>query len=315
MADRADQRVCVAIPTYRRPAALAALLHNVALQVVPPGTRAEVLVIDNDRQPTAGAVVAAARADFPFALDYVHQPEPGLCVVRNTALAHARDGYDFLAMIDDDEIPQVQWLSELLRVQRATGADVVIGPVPQEVPAAAPAWIRAGRFFELPAYADGAAIEQGYSGNCLLDVRSLERFGVVFDPSLNFAGGEDTLFFRELGARGAKMVFAAHAVAVEAVPAGRLRASYIVKLNYRRGNTRSICDRRLDPSTPVLARRAVKALGRLALGMTTLLPLAALRGRTGALIALCNMAQGLGGLAGLGGHVYHAYSRHNTASL
>jgi succinoglycan biosynthesis protein ExoM len=311
MGDARECRVCIAIPTYRRPAPLAALLRAIALQAVTAGVRVDVLVIDNDGEPSAQRVVAQAREGFPFALTWLHQPQPGLCVVRNTALAQARDGYDFLAMIDDDEIPQERWLAELLRVQRSTGADVVIGPVPQQVPAAAPAWIRAGRFFDLPAYANEATIEQGYSGNCLLDVRSLARFDVAFDPSLNFAGGEDTLFFRQLVARGAKMVFAAGAVAVEAVPAARLRASYIVKLNYRRGNTRSICDRRIDASAPILARRAIKALGRLAVGMTALLPLAMLRGRTGAMLALCDVAQGLGGLAGLSGHVYHAYDRRN----
>jgi succinoglycan biosynthesis protein ExoM len=294
---------------------LAALLRNLALQSAPAGVRTDVLIIDNDHEPSARAAVESARDGFPFPLEYLHQPEPGLCVVRNTALAHARNGYDFLAMIDDDEIPQPRWLAELLRVRERTGADVVIGPVPQEIPAAAPAWIRAGGFFDLPAYADEASIEQGYSGNCLLVVDSLARFAVEFDTALNFAGGEDTLFFRELIARGAKMAFAAHAVAVEAVPEDRLRASYIVKLNYRRGNTRSICDRRLDASVFALTRRAIKALGRLAIGIMSFLPLAALRGRTGAVIALCNVAQGLGGLTGLGGHIYHAYGRqHSTPS-
>jgi succinoglycan biosynthesis protein ExoM len=314
MVEPVERRVCVAIPTYRRPAALAALLAAIGRQAVPPGVRADVLVIDNDVEPSAQPAVARSGDDLPFELTYVHQPEPGLCVVRNTALAHAAEGYDFLAMIDDDELPQPQWLAELLRVQRKTGADVVIGPVPQQVPAAAPAWIRAGRFFDLPAYADEAPIEQGYSGNCLLDVRSLARFGVAFDASLNFAGGEDTLYFRQLIARGAKMVFAAKAVALEAVPAARLRASYIFRLNYRRGNTRSICDRRLDGSPWKLARRAVKALGRLAVGIVTLVPLALLRGRTGAMLALCNVAQGVGGLAGLSGHVYLEYSRQSGSS-
>lgn len=312
MDETAVRRVCIAIPTYRRPAALAALLRTLATQVIPPGVRADVVVIDNDGVPSAQTVVEQAQSGFPLTLRYVHQPEPGLCVVRNTALAQGRAGYDLLAMIDDDEIPEPQWLAELLRVQRSAAADVVIGPVPQQIPDAAPSWIRAGRFFDLPAYADGAPIEQGYSGNCLLDVRALERFGVAFDAALNFAGGEDTLFFRELGARGAKMVFAAKAVAVETVPEARLSASYIVKLNYRRGNTRSICDRRLDASGSTLARRAVKALGRLAVGMTTLVPLSLLRGRTGALLAVCNVAQGLGGLAGLSGHVYHAYRRQSS---
>ena len=34
----------------------------------------------------------------------------------------------WLAFIDDDEVPEPEWLAELLRVQRTCGADAVRGP-------------------------------------------------------------------------------------------------------------------------------------------------------------------------------------------
>jgi|GEM_PF-640326 len=308
------RRVCIAIPTFRRPELLKRLLAGLALQQMPPNYSVDVLVIDNDRHASARAIVDDAAVEFPCVLRYQHVPEPGLSVVRDFALDYARDRFAFLAMIDDDEYPQTEWLAELLREQERSNADVVIGPVPKQFAATGPAWLRSGNFYDLPSYPNGARIADGYSGNCLLNVAAVQRYGVSFDRALNLAGGEDMLFFRELQARGATMTYAARAVAFETIGAERLRASYLVKLSYRRGNTLTYCDRRLHGSFTGLTIRALKACGRLALGWATLVPLAVLRGRSGALGAVCNIAQGLGSLAGLLGHIYDGYKRVEPSS-
>jgi hypothetical protein len=181
----------------------------------------------------------------------------------------------------------------------------------------------------------------------LLAVASLERCGVVFDAALDFAGGEDLVFFRQLLAHGAKIAFAARAVAYERVGTERLNAGYLLRLNFRRGNTLALCDRRgntlalcdrrgntlalgdrlgntLAPGAQqgsmlaperrgakfrALALRAGKATARLGLGALALIPLAIGRGRTGAMLALCAVAHGLGGLCGIMGYTYQAYRR------
>jgi glycosyltransferase involved in cell wall biosynthesis len=302
-------RVCVAIPTFRRPESLATLLDAVAAQEDLPDISLHVLVIDNDHLPSSRAVVETRRAGFPFELTYEHASEPGLSSVRNFALSRARAGFDALVMIDDDERPEPLWLRELLRVQGETEADVVIGPVIHVIPEDAPRWLHRTKLYRLPAVADGQAIEFGYSGNCLLMVQSLERFDVTFDKDLNFAGGEDMLFFRQLVARGAKMRFAARALAFEPVERDRLTVAYLLRLHFRRGNTLSLCDRRLNGSARSRIIRAVKGTARVLLGALCLLPLSVLRGREGAIEALSSVAHGFGSLVGLGGHVYQAYKR------
>jgi len=304
-------RVCIAIPTFERPELLEQLLAGIARLAAPTLCDVRVLVLDNAPLPSARDMVERTSARFPFELSYAHVPEPGLSAVRNFALGRARDGFDFLAMIDDDEVPHPLWLRELLRVGEATGADAVVGPVPRIVPQRAPRWLRAGGFFDLPVYADLTFITDGYSGNCLLRVASIERLGLAFEPAFNFAGGEDLLFFRQLAARGAKLAYARHAVAEESVGAERLSAAYILKLNFRRGNTLSLCDRHLGGRAR-LATRALKAYARIALGCAMLAPFALLRGRTGALRALCDVALGLGAFAGLLGYTYNAYGRRPT---
>jgi succinoglycan biosynthesis protein ExoM len=306
-------RVCVAIPTFRRPEMLERLLDGIAKIIVPASAALEVLVIDNDILPSAHDRVACRRQCFPFKLSYAHVTEAGLCSVRNFALDRTRWEFDFVAMIDDDEVPQEQWLCELLRVQDWTQADVVIGPVPRLIPRDAPRWLRAGHFFDLPAYRDGEDMKDGYSGNCLLRVSSVERLGVRFDPSFNFAGGEDLFFFREMLRRGAKLAYAARAIAEESMSAERLTALYILQLNFRRGNTLSLCDRRLYGSVWTSAIRALKACGCITRGCATLIPYALGRGRAGALTALCDVARGFGALVGLFGHTYCMYERHDRA--
>jgi succinoglycan biosynthesis protein ExoM len=312
MSDALASRVLITIPTFRRQELLAQLLSGIAQLAAPDDCAVEVLVLDNDSTQSARDVVAGVGQRFPFALAYAHVPEPGLSSVRNVALNRARD-FDFLAMIDDDEIPQRQWLVELLGVQAATAADAVIGPVPRLLPERAPRWLRRGRFFESPTYPDRTLVRDGYSGNCLLRVASLRRFDLAFEQTLNFAGGEDLLFFRQLVQRGGVLAFAARAVAEESVGAERANAAYILKLHFRRGNTLSLCDAYLSDAKTALGIRALKSAVLILRGSLTLIPYTLVRGLAGSIIALCDVARGLGAITGILGYTYNAYARPEQA--
>jgi succinoglycan biosynthesis protein ExoM len=305
-------RVLIAIPTFRRPELLGQLLRGIAEISTPRDCVVDVLVMDNDSAPSARDLVARTAEHFPFSLSYAHVSDPGLSSVRNFGLNRARH-FDFLAMIDDDEVPRKQWLMELLDAQAATDADAVIGPVPRILPDAAPRWLHKARFFDSPVYPDRTLVRDGYSGNCLLRMVSIERFSLRFDETLNFAGGEDLLFFRQLTTRGGRLAFAARAVADESVGAERATAEYILKLNFRRGNTLSLCDRYLSESPFSTALRALKAVILIIRGCVTLPPLALLRGRAGSLVALCDVARGIGAIVGLFGYTYEAYARPEPA--
>jgi succinoglycan biosynthesis protein ExoM len=284
------------------------LLRGIAGISTPPGCVVEVLVMDNDSTPSTCDLVVGLAESFPFLLSYAHVGEPGLSSVRNFGLSRARR-FDFLAMIDDDEIPERQWLLELFNVQAATGADAVIGPVPRLLPDAAPGWLRRARFFDSPVYPDRTLVRDGYSGNCLLRVKSIMRLGITFDSTFNFAGGEDLLFFRELVQRGGTLAFAAGAVAEETVTADRATVSYILKLHFRRGNTLSRCDLYFSKAWATVAKRTLKAAGLIVRGCITLLPYTLSRGRAGSVTSLCDVARGFGALGGIFGYTYEAYAR------
>jgi succinoglycan biosynthesis protein ExoM len=305
---RNSSSILIAIPTFRRPAMLNQLLKGIAGISTPHRCAVEVLVMDNDSTPTACNLVARTAERFPFRLSYAHVGEPGLSSVRNFALNRARQ-FDFLAMIDDDEIPQPQWLLELFNVQAATAADAVIGPVPRVLPDATPDWLRRAHFFDSPVYPDRALVRDGYSGNCLLRIKSIDRLGIAFNSKLNFAGGEDLLFFRELVRRGGALAFASHAVAEETVGAERATAAYVLKLHFRRGNTLSLCDLYFGKNRATVVARALKAAVLIARGCITLLPYTLFRGPAGSLTSLCDVARGFGAFGGIFGYTYEAYAR------
>jgi succinoglycan biosynthesis protein ExoM len=294
--------VCVAIPTYRRIDRLKSLLDALLLQNVPLGVFVHVAVFDNDPEGGARAMVLTRSEGYRFPLHYRLVPEAGLAEVRNAALTFGSRAAQFIAMIDDDEIPEPQWLWELLRVCGNSCSDAVIGPVPRQFPTGAPQWLRAGNFFnDIPARADGSFVYEGHTGNCLLRVASLDRMKIRFDTSMNFAGGEDVLFFRELVAQGGRIAYAADARAVELVDAERLTPTHVMLRNLRTGNTLAHCDRKLRRQFVPLCGRLVKGLGRLTLGALELLPRTALQGFCGTMTALCASLRGCGMILGVAG--------------
>jgi glycosyltransferase involved in cell wall biosynthesis len=305
-------RVCIAIPTFRRTGMLAALLAAAQDLDVPPDVRVDVAVFDNDPLGSAAAVVSASRDGSRFPLSYRRVDDAGLSSVRNGILQETAGRYDFVAMIDDDEVPEPQWLRELLRVQRNSEACAVVGPVPGVYPPGAPRWIADGRFLEPPIFSDGDVLTDGWSGNCLLDLGRIRLNGLRFDPALNFAGGEDLVFFRQLIAAGGSIAYAADATANETVVAERASAWYIIKTNFRRGNTLAICDRMLAASRRSAIVRAVKGAGRILTGTLKFVPASLLHGRAGSVAAVSEIARGAGMIAGVCGFVFSAYKRSET---
>jgi succinoglycan biosynthesis protein ExoM len=302
-------RICIAVPTFQRVRYLRDLLAALARVAPPPACTVSVIIVDNDPAGSARDAVAAAGATFPFALNYELVTGAGLSTVRNFVLAYARQHADELAMLDDDELPEPQWLCELHRVAQSTGADAVMGPVPALLPAGVPRWVREFREREYPRFADGALVADGWSSNCLVRVHSTPAAGLSFDDALNFTGGEDQLFFRQLLARGGTITYAAKAIAWEILPAARRSFGFILKRSFRRGNSLAACDRRLHGDLRGLALRAAKGLAIVAIGLVRILPMAILRGRGAAVASASEIARGSGMLAGLLGVSYHAYRR------
>jgi GT2 family glycosyltransferase len=232
-------RVALCAATYRRPEGLGRLLDALAVLERPGGIALDLLtvIVDNSAAADARAQVAAAAECFPWPLHYVSEPRRGITFARNAALEKATAlDCDFVAFIDDDEVPAPRWLAALLTAQHHSGATAVLGAVEPVFPAQTPDWLIAGRFFETHAFADGAEIDDAHTANVLIDLRRMAALGLRFDHRFALTGGEDTMLFRDLRDAGGRIVYAADAVVYETVPASRTRLSWLLRRWYRTGN-------------------------------------------------------------------------------
>ena len=232
----------VAIPTYRRPGAVARALRAVLAEAgacrgdgAGPGGPVEVLVIDNDPDGSAREAVAGvcggalgAEAGPGAAVRYVVEPSPGVSAVRNRALDETA-GRALLVFIDDDEEPEAGWLRGLLSTRRDTGAAAVAGLVVPDYEAEPGPWLRAGGFFDRQSWPTGTRRPVAATNNLLLDLGAVRAAGLRFDEAFGATGGEDALFTRSLVAAGGVIVWCDEARVRDRVPAARLERAWVLR--------------------------------------------------------------------------------------
>ena len=307
-------RVTVCIITYNRPEGLRRLLEGIDglhFDKVPPPAL-EVVLVDNDPAGSAcasGGVVASR--GYPLKC-YV-EPRRGIPYARNRALRGVEDGVDFVAFVDDDEVPAPNWLDELLSVQEICDADVVAGPVVRHFDGPPPAWVTRGRFFEKQRYVTGQPIKFADTANALVRMGVLEEMDEHFDERMALSGGEDTHLFLRIHKAGRTMVWADGAVVHELIPRSKANAGWLIRRAYRLGNSLSICEVDLYPGDYASrVVRVAKATARIVRGMLSL-PVSPLLGKYASVRALQDVSRGVGMLAGLSGIVYQEYRKtHGT---
>lgn len=302
------EQVTVAVLTFRRPADLAELLPILVRQAAEAPAQVDILVVDNDPAAGARAQVAAAAAAGP--VRYAHEPAPGIASARNRALDEATG--ELLVFIDDDERPTADWLSLLLAEYRRRRPVAVVGPVVSRYDEPPSPWVQAGRFFDRRRLPTGTPVTVAATNNLLLDLAWVRRNDLRFDERFGLSGGSDTLFTRQLIARGGRMVWCDEAVVIDVVPASRLTRDWVLRRAYRIGNasSRVILDgsspgRRLGLRFALLVRGAARLVGG-ALRCTAGLLTGQLRHRAR---GLRTAARGAGMLSGSLGAVYSEYSR------
>jgi GT2 family glycosyltransferase len=265
-----------------------------------PQPRVEVLVVDND--PDGPAAIGSLASSFRWPLIGLREKRRGISYARNAAVREARGrNADFLAFIDDDEVPDPGWLEELVRVLRAEDADVVTGPVLPRFEVEPPAWILRGKFFDRPRYPTGTPLPYARTGNSLVRCSVLDEFPGPFNEDMALSGGSDQELFLRVSRAGYKIVWADDAKVDEWNPASRVSGGWILRRAFRWGNTRASLEPGLHPSF----RRAVRGLAKGIL----LLPLALLRGRHAILQAAQPLASATGFFLGKVGVKYLEYRR------
>ncbi len=232
MADLSHISVCVC--TYKRSELLRLLLHNLEHQQTGGLFTYSIVIADNDLSQSAEKVVLDFRNASPLEVGYVVEPEQNIALARNKALANSRG--DFVAFIDDDELPVSDWLLKLFQTCQVHKVDGVLGPVLPQFETHPPAWVTRGRFYERPTHATGFTIDwqEGRTGNLLLRRAILDGIEPVFQPEFG-GGGEDRNFFKRMIDAGRVFVWRNEAKAYERVPALRWKRSFMIRRALLRG--------------------------------------------------------------------------------
>jgi len=254
----------VCICTYRRPEGLRTLLNSLTSLTDAAGI--QIVVVDNDAAGEGAAVCQTLPSDYPFTVHAKVEPQAGISPARNEAVNTALSLQpEFLAFLDDDERPSLNWLSELLRIQKITNADVVGGPTLSEFPDGIDEEQKNNPYFGADlGIADGAACQLQAAGNFLIKADVVKSMApTFFHPAFAHSGGEDLAFFTQLAQQGASMHWAANAVVHEAVPANRLTDSWMKSRVINIANSRVRVMQMLQPG---LLKAVVRALKTVALG-------------------------------------------------
>ena len=302
-------RISVITLTYRRPAdlaeALPALLGHVEEQ---PG--AELIVVDNDEQPTARQVVEQYTSDH--AVRYVHEPRPGIAAARNRGLDEAAAS-DFVVFIDDDERAEEGWLAALLATQRDYGSTGVAGAVVSVFDGPVDPWIEAGRFFRRRRHATGTRVPVVATNNLLLDARALRGWGLRFDEAFGLSGGSDTVLSLQVGQQGGFFVWCDEAVVLDVVPPSRATRRWVLRRAFRMGNTGSRARVHVARSTGERLRVRIasgaQGAARIAGGTARMAVGAVATDPRRKALGLRTAVRGAGMLLGAGGYVYSEYAR------
>lgn len=300
-------KIDVCVITYRRPEGLLRLLGGIQQQRLhEPAPEVRVVVVDNDPEGSAEAICEEARGWLDVDLLYVVEKRRGIPQARNRALSVSMGHADFVAFVDDDEVPEADWLAELADVQRIHEADAVYGPVVPLFESPPASWIERGGFFDRARHETGARLHYAYTNNVLVSTRALSSLDRLFDERMALTGSSDTELFERFARRGHRIVWSDDAVVVEHVPASRVNLRWIVQRQFRVGTASVIIDRVCRETPKVPWRMAAHAAWCLAKGSLQALRVLAGR-RAGAVAGLQLVALGAGRLAGLAGYRYEEY--------
>ena len=292
-------RVVIAIPTYKRPKSLERLLDAIA--GLKTDADISVLVADNDAQAHQGFDLCARRAPlYRWPLKAVIEETRGIAQTRNRLMAEALQGQaEFIAMIDDDEWPEEDWITQLLTTRRAFDADAVQGSV---------IFVAAGTS-PVPdiRHATGPVAMPEGAGNLLLHRRAVETMAAPwFDPAFALTGGEDFDFFMRLKRAGRCFAWCDEARALGDVPAVRRELGWALRRAYSNGNSDMRVILKHEPGLAAVARESLKIAGALLLSLPLALILAfAPNHRREPLTRLCRAA---GKLTALAGRRYNEYA-------
>jgi succinoglycan biosynthesis protein ExoM len=307
--------VAVCVITYKREQGLRRLLkglNELTFEKI-EHPEVEVIIVDNDTAGLAARICAELQPNFQWRLKTDVETQRGITYARNRSISLASPNADFIAILDDDEIPRVSWLENLLLVQKEYNSDIVAGLVVPYFPEkTVPRWIVRGGFFDTPAFKTGEKRSVAFTNNVLVRAEILRSLNPVFDNRFAIAGGSDAYLFLTLNKAGYKIIWANEAVVEDWIPCSRTNLKWILFRGYRTWSNYSAYEKELYPSLTLQTIRILKGLTLIILGILRLIP-SLLLGKVALATSLLFIFRGMGTLGGLLDLYYQEYKNIATS--
>ncbi|CAN5806225.1 hypothetical protein BH24ACT5_BH24ACT5_00010 [soil metagenome] len=261
-------RVAVCVCTYQRNDQLRTLIERlVAIQAGSADHyKVGLVIVDDNKNGEAWKVVQDFEGVFPLGVHYRTAGFNNISICRNLALEAGIAVGDVIAMTDDDCLPELDWIDELLVMKRSTGADVVSGALVHIVPDAAPAWMKQQSIFDFAASPaeHGSPMTTAQTNNCLMDGDWLKQHpSHRFDETYGRIGGEDMMFFRGAVRLGMRSFHSSTARVTQLEPIDALTLRSLTVRSHWLGNSEAVTNLGLGlASRRRLVARSGRRLGR-----------------------------------------------------
>jgi glycosyltransferase involved in cell wall biosynthesis len=236
--EKGTAHIAVCVCTYKRPHLLKRLLMELDRQETGGLFTYSIVVADNDQAKSAEAMVSKISETSKVHVKYCVEPKRNIALARNKVVENAIG--DYIALIDDDEFPEPDWLVSLFRNCNEYHVDGVLGPVKRHFDEVPPAWFKKSTIYDRRVNPTGKLVDwkEARTGNALLRRKILAGDAAPFRPE--FRAGEDQDFFRRKMNEGWIFIWSSDAVVYETIPAARWKRSYIMRKAMLQGATAAL---------------------------------------------------------------------------
>jgi succinoglycan biosynthesis protein ExoM len=238
MVQNNQPHIVIGVGTLDRPNWVYKTIKSLANQVLPNNTQITILVIDNSPNGSAEHVVKNFESESKFPIHYHKEKSLGIVNVRNRVLNESSKlGASHIAFIDDDEIAASDWIAQLFQNMHIFKAQAAQGTTIRCIPPNSPNWLKKYGLLDLKKHKTGSIRKSAGTRNVLFDFDFVNKHSLRFNHDLNLMGSSDTLFFKQLFLKGAKIIWVDEARVIEYLPENRVNASWLVQRSFREGVT------------------------------------------------------------------------------